>query len=290
MVTNDLNRFPSAIERSYEAYLVGLVLAMRKLIDARMMRAYRQALAERNSEIHRDSAQPTIAKDAWADWIEVAVSDLDLALRSTIGDAERKTVETGGDIYEFNKGNANRLFASLVGTNFIRSEPWAAEYLRVWSRDNTKLIKTIAPDYLEQVAQRATDYVKSGKNPRLFADELRRQYGLKKFQAKNIARTETAKLNGQLTKTRQQKVGLDEYVWRTSGDERVRRSHARLNGKICSWSDPTVYKDGPEDSWKKRTSIGAYVGDPGDDYQCRCHSAVRVESLVDRLLAEMEQG
>jgi hypothetical protein len=42
------------------------------------------------------------------------------------------------------------------------------------------------------------------------------------------------------------------YIWRTSGDDKVRSSHAANNGKIFAWDNP------PE------------TGHPGEDYNCRC--------------------
>ena len=42
------------------------------------------------------------------------------------------------------------------------------------------------------------------------------------------------------------------YIWRTSGDNKVRASHAANNGKIFAWDNP------PE------------TGHPGEDYNCRC--------------------
>ena len=59
-------------------------------------------------------------------------------------------------------------------------------------------------------------------------------------------------LNGQLTKERQTDLGVEQYIWRTVGDERVREEHEILDGEVFSWDNP------PE------------PGQPGDDYQCRC--------------------
>lgn len=44
------------------------------------------------------------------------------------------------------------------------------------------------------------------------------------------------------------------YIWRTSGDDKVRPSHAANNGKIFAWDNP------PE------------TGHPGEDYNCRCRA------------------
>ena len=117
-----------------------------------------------------------------------------------------------------------------------------------------------------------------------FQKELIKEYGLSTARAKLIARTEVAKLNGQISKSRQESLGVPEYDWSTSGDERVRPSHKVLNGKICRWDDPTVYRNPGETEWRKRSTIGGYIGDPGEDYQCRCISMARIENLLDQLL------
>ena len=72
-------------------------------------------------------------------------------------------------------------------------------------------------------------------------------------RAKLIARDQSSKLNSALNQQRQQNFGVEEYVWRTSGDERVRDNHRSKNGKTFRWDDP------PKDT-----------GHPGQDVQCRC--------------------
>lgn len=52
--------------------------------------------------------------------------------------------------------------------------------------------------------------------------------------------------------------------------KRERDSHSALNGMLCKYSDPTVYSDDGGKTWKKRSTIGAFIGKPGEDYQCRC--------------------
>jgi len=61
----------------------------------------------------------------------------------------------------------------------------------------------------------------------------------------------TSKLNSSLNQQRSQNLGVEEYVWRTAGDERVRDSHKSENGKTFGWDDP------PKDT-----------GHPGQDIQC----------------------
>ena len=74
-----------------------------------------------------------------------------------------------------------------------------------------------------------------------------------------LARDQIAKLNGDITQQQQQDAGVVEYVWSTSGDSRVRPSHAALNHKRFRWDDPPVVDE--------KTGRRCH---PGKDYQCRC--------------------
>jgi len=72
-------------------------------------------------------------------------------------------------------------------------------------------------------------------------------------RARLIARDQTAKLNSTLNQQRQQNLGVTQYIWRTSGDGRVRETHKDNNGKVFNWDKP------PKDT-----------GHPGHDINCRC--------------------
>lgn len=36
------------------------------------------------------------------------------------------------------------------------------------------------------------------------------------------------------------KDGFGQYIWKTKGDNRVRKDHQKLEGRLCSWSDPPL--------------------------------------------------
>jgi hypothetical protein len=59
----------------------------------------------------------------------------------------------------------------------------------------------------------------------------------------------TSKLNSALNQQRSQNIGVEEYVWRTAGDERVRDSHKSENGKTFGWDDESKAKDYEFDYW-----------------------------------------
>jgi SPP1 gp7 family putative phage head morphogenesis protein len=89
-------------------------------------------------------------------------------------------------------------------------------------------------------------------------------------RAKLIARDQVSKLNGKLNQYRQQKLGGEFYIWRTSEDERVRKDHKKLDGRKFSWEKPPVVD--------KKTGRR---GHPGYDYQCRCTAEMVLDDIVD---------
>jgi SPP1 gp7 family putative phage head morphogenesis protein len=87
------------------------------------------------------------------------------------------------------------------------------------------------------------------------------EYGVTQNKAKFLARQETALLVSKYRESRYQEAGLNQYIWSTSHDERVRPDHKELNGKKFSWDSPPI---------TNRTT-GAR-NNPGEDFGCRCIS------------------
>lgn len=131
------------------------------------------------------------------------------------------------------------------------------EQLEKWIDYNVGLIVTIPADTLDKMRDIVYDGFDKGKTTTRIIKEMQRAYSISKRHAELIARDQTAKLNGQIQQAQQQDAGINEYIWCTSGDERVRKSHMELNGKKFSWNDPPVNSDGRKCH-------------PGEDYQCRC--------------------
>jgi SPP1 gp7 family putative phage head morphogenesis protein len=110
---------------------------------------------------------------------------------------------------------------------------------------------------LQDVSRVVNQAHAEGVRVEVLAHDLKERFGVSDSRAELIARDQTLKLNGQLNRHRQLNAGIEEYIWDTSGDERVRESHARLDGQKFSWHTPPS------------------VGHPGQDFQCRC-SAIPV--------------
>lgn len=131
------------------------------------------------------------------------------------------------------------------------------EQLQDWSEQNVELISTIPNDTLAKMREIVYNGYTSGKTTTRMLKEIQRAYKVGLKHARLIARDQTAKLNGQIQRHQQIDAGITEYIWCTSGDERVRDSHKALDGKKFSWDNPPLNSDGR-------------ACHPGEDYQCRC--------------------
>jgi SPP1 gp7 family putative phage head morphogenesis protein len=167
----------------------------------------------------------------------------------------------------------NKIMRRVAGRNFIRfskqveaatdkrvilelnpfySEPWLDLFMSERVSENIRLIKDIGTQSANRLHTILDDGIRTGKSTKAIAQQLREQFEYGKNRAKLIARDQIGKHNGLLNELRQKNAGVDEYIWSTSKDERVRSTHRVREGDAFKWSEP------PSD------------GHPGQPIQCRC--------------------
>lgn len=130
--------------------------------------------------------------------------------------------------------------------------------------ENAKLIKTCPQNMATKLSQLAKQRQFEGMRPESIMEEVMQEaQHLREFEARRIARTESAKASTALVQARAEALHLDFYYWRTAKDERVRDSHRKMDGVICRWSDPP----NPE-AMAGEKSYGSYH--PGGIFNCRC--------------------
>lgn len=133
--------------------------------------------------------------------------------------------------------------------------------------NNSLLIKTVPQDIAAQFSQYAQKMQMRGVRPEQIMLEMQEKAPqLASYQLRRIARTESAKAATALTQTRSLAVGCEWYIWHTCQDERVRDSHAPMEGVLCRWSDPPS----PEVLFPSKNSKPAGAYHPGGIYNCRC--------------------
>ncbi len=162
-----------------------------------------------------------------------------------------------------------------VDIRAIVDDPTVADALAMGGHEAASLIKTIPGEYLGQVARAVADNFQGVDLPegRSLLEQIQHLGQVDRKRARLIARDQTSKLTGVLNRTRQNSIGISEYIWRTVKDNRVvgkpggrypkpskaHGNHYERDGKVFRWDSP------PPD------------GHPGWAIQCRCYA----EPVVD---------
>ena len=133
------------------------------------------------------------------------------------------------------------------------------ELMKKWVEDNVGLIKTIPQESLSRMREIVMEGYRNGETTTSIVKKIQRAYSVDRRHAQLLARDQIAKLNSNIAQQQQRDAGVEEYIWSTSGDSRVRESHKKLNGKRFRWDDPPVVDE--------KTGRRCH---PGEDYECRC--------------------
>jgi len=194
-------------------------------------------------------------QDSYADTLGNIISSLSSRWINISRHAKLIAGEMVGGIDEKNK---KRFYKSLqnatsINLNSIISEEGLQPMLTSSINENVGLIKSIPDEYFKKLNTIVNQGTTRGKSSGGIIKDILALGKSTKKRAKLIARDQTQKVNAAITQGRQKNLGITEYIWRTSRDEKVRPAHKSKNGKRFKWSDP------PADT-----------GHPGEDIQCRC--------------------
>ena len=263
---------PIAIERTYLNYLVQLIDELEEAVIAKLF--------GRLPQLHV-AAESTLRADDFADDIREIMQALLVSSTGIFNQSEQVAANIGLQISSFNDTQYRGIIKSTLGVNPLQGDPYLQTRLKVFARQNALLIESLPANALKDIEGIASRGLTSGRTVNEIEAEIRRKFDTTRARARLIARDQTGKLNAQLTEVRQKRIGINEYIWNDSDDERVRDSHSVLDGMICSWDDETTYRRPGSKKWLKRSSIGGYIGHPGTDYQCRCWGEPVLEDIID---------
>lgn len=241
--------YPAGVERDYQRQLQQIAKDCTDTIEAKLLEGLRM-------RTRQDAATwPDLPIDPNSDWHQLMVSVIEaMTAAGTLSDAALSEIvlQAGGQTVTFNGAQLHAVLRSVYGVDVFAAEPNLRGILQVWEAENIALIKSIPTKYAEQLRGRVVDAVQRGTSLRDMVKEIRESYDLPRNRAELIARDQIGKLNGQLTQTRQQALGVEEYRWRGVMDQRERDEHVAREGKTYRWDDP------PSD------------GHPGQPIRCRC--------------------
>lgn len=238
------------LQRAYLADLNGFVSALKHATDEMIIANLENFKAEATG-----SGIRARKSDDFVDTIVRAVNAARLlVLRQYSEDEIRRIAKKQADrVNTANARDIDRIFGAVLNLKLTRAEPYLVSAMKGFVTNNVSLITSIPDTHFKRVEQTVLRGIQAGKPNSVIKEEIKKSYKVSESRAALIARDQTAKFNGDLNELRQTEVGVTKYIWSTSGDERVRDSHAEKDGEVFSWDDP------PSDT-----------GHPGEDFQCRC--------------------
>lgn len=155
--------------------------------------------------------------------------------------------------------NAYRAYSEKIGVAYkVELHDVHGNVARDIIGEQVGLIKSIPLD----AATRAQDYAyqaaQGGMRADYVAQQIQATTDVTESRATLIARTEIARSNSAINQSRSKSLGITHYIWRTAGDDRVRQSHAELDGTVQSFDNPpTVGDEGQFNA--------------GEVFNCRCY-------------------
>lgn len=252
-------KHPLQAVREYQRITNAYLRIVNELIKEHLPEIRAAAREEREQERRRyDDASDLIAKVAAV--FNTIAAELekrthDFGLYDKIQSMARLTHKLS--IKEWRKAVQRTLGVDLL-EDYYEGEAFSV-LLKQWVEDNVGLIKTLPQATLGNMRTAVLDGYMKGRTTGAIVKLIQKQYSIGRRRAQLIARDQIAKLNGQIAKKQQTDAGVEEYIWSTSGDSRVRESHAKLDGKRFRWDDPPIVDE--------KTGRRCH---PMEDYQCRC--------------------
>lgn len=131
-------------------------------------------------------------------------------------------------------------------------------YIRDFTKNNIVALREVVEDNATQ-----------GYRFDRLIELIRHRYGITANKAQFLARQETSLFMSKYRRERFAQAGVRRYRWQTSKDERVRKSHAHLNGRVFMYDQPPVTDP----------ATGAH-NNPGEDFGCRCIDIALLETDI----------
>lgn len=161
-----------------------------------------------------------------------------------------------------------RQFQAQVGVDPISSNAGLSGARERFVRENVARITTVANDRIDRVHALIRDAVVRGTRVEVLAQQLEESGGVSRRRASLIARDQVLTANAQMARLRAQNAGIVEYEWVTSRDEKVRKTHRELEGRVFRYDNPPIDPETGESML------------PGEPIGCRCTAKPRLEGVL----------
>ena len=303
--------YPWALEKSYQQFLSnhlkGLTTFVKQQFEAHGERILKGDAADDLARYGIQTRLDALPGKLWSETLDkvraaakvFVPEDADALEKSTFGKRLKAGFDESADgVNGYNRAQWMRQTKQMLGFEFDTSQDWWPIVKDQWAKRNYELIKSATSLYIGKINDLVEKSVVNGGGYRDLMDALDRlDIGYTESKTRLIARDQIGKLNGRVSQGRMADAGLENYVWMTAEDDRVRGdpsglypnadpSHYLMDGKTCSWEDTSIYSDDDGETWQDRTP-DMPEGGPGDDVQCRCTAAPAWKGLLKSLDAEL---
>ena len=263
------NRAQAKLAVQYATALGRLVKAMRAAVAKTLAPLLRGHVATAKD------AAPSDVREALASLKKRAVATFAEQAHGLAAQAVKRAAFVG-------RGWVDEDARAIVGINMgdqIGESKAMSKRLDQSIQDNVALIKTIPEAYFDRIQDRVREAFEDGELARDIVPDIDEIGAVSERHARFIARDQMAKVTSAANQDRLETLGVEKYVWSTSQDERVRATHAELDGEVFSFDDP------PD------TSGEGDHNNPGFDFQC-FPSAAKLSSHapVDKLFRHSYRG
>jgi len=267
---------PINLEREYERVVSAYMRMLNKTI-AKQLPTVRKAISASTGASWRDDAIEDLFDSFQGNSIEDIISTTFSCIKATFESQartfglERRLARLANQTRRISIAEWRRLVQSALGIN-IMEDYYMGEFfssmLAQWVTTNVGLITSVPQTCLAELQNIITRGWQSSLSNRDISKKIQQAYDMSKKKAQFWARDQMASLNADMTQQQQADAGVQEYIWSTSGDERVRGNpsgkwpkgdHYQLDGTRHRWDTPPIVD--------KRTGRRAH---PGKDYNCRC--------------------
>ena len=251
-------QYPQQAEREYQRVTNAYMRLLNELLKEYLPEIRDAARIEREANRRHDDTSDLLGKvsDVFNEMaVKLEKSTSDFGLYSKVQAMAKLTRKLS--IREWKRAVKATLGIDLMD-DYYTGELFR-ELMEKWVNDNVDLVKTIPKSTLGDMRNIVMDGYRNGETTTSIVKKLQRAYSIERRHAQLLARDQIAKLNSNIAQQQQRDAGVEEYIWSTSGDGRVRESHKKLNGKKFRWDDPPVVDE--------RTGRRCH---PGEDYECRC--------------------
>ena len=224
----------------YRQILIAVLREIRAEVNRSIIPAYR---VERDYQI--DSA-------SWFQSLKaIAAQAIRLALNKFTALFNRESSSHAKSIKRAIKAGAS----VDVPTSVIIGSRKEAAIARTYIERNTSLITSLSDDMIKRVEQAVYDAKLNNRSVSDLSKTLQKQFGIAKRRADLIAVDQIASINADLNEVRYRELGINEYVWTSRRDERVRPLHIKLDGTRYKYGEKTGAENGLP---------------PGKPINCRC--------------------